>query len=233
MHWSDRVIKILEAKTGNLRDLAEIAGCDPKTFYKNQSLAGCDIRGQDLRGMDLSGCQLDRAVIDESTKIDPEFDPRIVVSEPDNYIYGELSLDLNTMMLRYIEEEGYTYHAWAHKRVFERGINLMKLGRAQFYLEIIEKNRHLQRALRVKGGRKVRVRILVSNYSESIIKNISGTNELREKFATIIMIGLLSRKIKYKDKREFSEVSINALYPPKLIRVEGSEMFKSIDGGVD
>lgn len=75
-HWSDLVANLLSSRTGNLRELAEMANCDWRTLYRGQSLAGCHLEGQDLRGMDLSGCDIELAKIDDKTLLDLQFDPR-------------------------------------------------------------------------------------------------------------------------------------------------------------
>lgn len=52
-HWLAAVADVLRADTGDLRELAMIAGADPATLYIGTSLDGADLRGQDLRGMIL------------------------------------------------------------------------------------------------------------------------------------------------------------------------------------
>jgi (p)ppGpp synthase/HD superfamily hydrolase len=52
-HWLDKVVKILNASTGDLRELAQLAGYDPKTFYAGTVMDGVDVCGQDLSGMNL------------------------------------------------------------------------------------------------------------------------------------------------------------------------------------
>jgi hypothetical protein len=52
-HWLDKVITLLQARTSNLRELAELAGEDPRTFYRGISLNEVDIEGQDLSGMEF------------------------------------------------------------------------------------------------------------------------------------------------------------------------------------
>lgn len=61
------VARILQAETGDLRVLAELAGGDPRTFYIGTSLSGADVRGQDLRGMILPGLDLDHLQHDAKT----------------------------------------------------------------------------------------------------------------------------------------------------------------------
>jgi hypothetical protein len=67
-HWLDDVRAVLEADTGDLRALAQIAGEDPRTLYIGTDLAGVDVRGQDLRGIGLSNIDRDRVLHDEHTR---------------------------------------------------------------------------------------------------------------------------------------------------------------------
>jgi hypothetical protein len=48
------VVFLLDAPTSNLRELARIAGGDPKTFYLGVNVDDLDLTGQDLRGMEFS-----------------------------------------------------------------------------------------------------------------------------------------------------------------------------------
>ncbi|QDH72088.1 hypothetical protein [Brevundimonas sp. M20] len=66
----ETLARLLEAETGDLRALAELAGGDPATFYIGTSLKGVDVRGQDLRGMILPNLDIDHARHDVETRID-------------------------------------------------------------------------------------------------------------------------------------------------------------------
>ncbi|MFG1345481.1 hypothetical protein V5F59_11350 [Xanthobacter autotrophicus DSM 431] len=68
--WFKAIERVLRASTGDLRELAQIAGADPKTLYVGTSLDGVDLRGQDLRGMILTNRE--GAITDEATLLDPE-----------------------------------------------------------------------------------------------------------------------------------------------------------------
>ena len=54
-HWLAGVEDLLKADTGDLRQLAVLAGGDPATFYLGTPMDGADLRGQDLRGMLFTG----------------------------------------------------------------------------------------------------------------------------------------------------------------------------------
>jgi hypothetical protein len=68
--WLRDVAKVLRAETGDLRELARLAGSDPATLYIGTSLDGVDIRGQDLRGMSLPGLNLNKVLRDDRTLVD-------------------------------------------------------------------------------------------------------------------------------------------------------------------
>lgn len=53
-HWLEKVLTLLKADTANLRELARLAGGNPKTFYKGVDINQIDIEGQNLEGMEFS-----------------------------------------------------------------------------------------------------------------------------------------------------------------------------------
>lgn len=67
LHWLAAVEDVLRADTGDLRELAMIAGADPATLFVGTSLDGADLRGQDLRGMILPNLDPRRAKHDRRT----------------------------------------------------------------------------------------------------------------------------------------------------------------------
>jgi tetratricopeptide (TPR) repeat protein len=69
-HWLGKVRLILEADTADLRELALLAGANPKTFYVGARLKGVDVRGQDLRGMKFSEDQIGELAFDQATIMD-------------------------------------------------------------------------------------------------------------------------------------------------------------------
>lgn len=70
-HWLDTVITLIQADTADLRELARIAGCDVRTFYRGTKMDGADLRGQDLRGLNLNARQLANAKVDNKTLLEP------------------------------------------------------------------------------------------------------------------------------------------------------------------
>ena len=71
-HWTSKIIDLLEADTADLRELAIIAGGDPKTFYLGVDMRGVDVRGQDLRGMVFSPTAYTEMLWDKETNFSDE-----------------------------------------------------------------------------------------------------------------------------------------------------------------
>lgn len=57
-HWLDKVIDLLQADTSDLRELARLAGGNPKTFYRGINVNEVDLSGQNIDGMDFSSLPL-------------------------------------------------------------------------------------------------------------------------------------------------------------------------------
>jgi len=53
-HWLEKVVTLLKAETADLRELAYLAGGDPKIFYRGVDLNDLDVEGQNLDGMEFS-----------------------------------------------------------------------------------------------------------------------------------------------------------------------------------
>jgi len=53
-HWLEKVVVLLKADTKDLRELARLAGGNPKTFYLGVDRRKIDFRGQDVQGMRFS-----------------------------------------------------------------------------------------------------------------------------------------------------------------------------------
>jgi hypothetical protein len=52
-HWLDTVMALLQSETTDLRQLAIMAGGNPKTFYRGTRIEDIDPEGQDLSGLDF------------------------------------------------------------------------------------------------------------------------------------------------------------------------------------
>lgn len=53
-HWLEKVITLLQADTSDLRELARMAGGNPKTFYRGVRLRDLDLDGQNIEDMEFS-----------------------------------------------------------------------------------------------------------------------------------------------------------------------------------
>jgi hypothetical protein len=63
-HWLEKVVELLNANTADLRELAIIAGGNPKNFYH-----GIDPDELDLVGQDIDGIEFENKTADEITEI--------------------------------------------------------------------------------------------------------------------------------------------------------------------
>lgn len=68
--WFERVCEIMLSEASDLKDLARIAGSDPRYFYCGANLNGADLRGMDLIGMEFHGASLNDVKVDAHTKAD-------------------------------------------------------------------------------------------------------------------------------------------------------------------
>lgn len=68
--WLAGVERILNAKSRDLRELAQLAGLDPRTMYVGTKLDGADLRGQDLRGMTFTHLDRSKVQTDSATVLD-------------------------------------------------------------------------------------------------------------------------------------------------------------------
>jgi hypothetical protein len=66
--WLAGAARVLRADTTSLRELALIAGLDPRTMYIGTCMDGVDVRGQDLRGMIFTDLDRDKVIWDERTR---------------------------------------------------------------------------------------------------------------------------------------------------------------------
>jgi hypothetical protein len=63
-HWLDRVIFLLQADTYDLRELAKMAGGNPKTFYRGIKRSELEKIDQNLDGMEFSDSESDDLTVD-------------------------------------------------------------------------------------------------------------------------------------------------------------------------
>jgi hypothetical protein len=72
-HWLQTVATVLQSEVTDLKELAKIAGAEPRHFYMGTCLDGVNICGQDLRGLEFSGLKRAAVVFDNLTKLDPKY----------------------------------------------------------------------------------------------------------------------------------------------------------------
>ena len=212
MHWSQSVAKILKEGTGDLKDLAAIAGEDWRILYRYQSLAGCDLRGQDLTGMDLTGCEIDKALIDQRTAIDVEFDPRPNIRT--GYYHVSLPRILNKAILSFASERHYVYTAWAYKALIERFANITNYNSIDDLEEKIRSNPVIEDlVLKDTRQKKMNTTILIYHSQINSIER-SGRNYPRyNEFGFALLSGLLLYRFKMIRRVKLEGLTLNALWP--------------------
>jgi len=128
-HWLAQAAEILKSPSGDLRELAEIAGYDPKEFYKHQDLSQCDLRGQDLRGLDFTGCNIEFSKIDGRTLIDPQFDPR---KSSKKVRYLELDQKLVDLIDRFDWRKTFASRGWFIRFLSDVALHALTEDRANW-----------------------------------------------------------------------------------------------------
>src|SRR4051812_43347157 len=98
-HWLDGVLLLLQADTSDLRELARLAGGNPKTFYRGANLDGVDISGQDVGDMEFTRFSSAQTTVDETTKIEATYKPRFDLFEDDWTQYVNLDFGDTTALL--------------------------------------------------------------------------------------------------------------------------------------
>jgi hypothetical protein len=116
---------LLECNSGDLTELAESVGANPTIFYVGCDLSRCDLRGQDLRGLDLTNAKITPEQLDDNTRIDPDFDPRLYVYR--HYIQIAIREEVFALAPAYSDSSSYIYKAWALKSLIEAGAYSLKV----------------------------------------------------------------------------------------------------------
>ena len=62
-HWTENVLRLLEAETDDLTELARMVGAEPKTFYRGANFRCADLSSEDLSRFDLTGALTSDAVL--------------------------------------------------------------------------------------------------------------------------------------------------------------------------
>ena len=215
MHWLDKLWRVSEAETLNLRDLALLLDENPASFYRGQDLAACDLRGQDLRDMDLTGCNIEKALLDESTKLNAEFDMR--TSHISEYIDVAITRSLNKLVLDFADEAGYKYPAWAFKALLEYGIRAFRRKRWIYYRDIVSSNRYFAELIDYRSKSSLlRRNMQIYTYQQKYITQNMEYGIEEKRFGVTILIGLLSIKIPYLENKDYSVLTPNSLIRRKM-----------------
>lgn len=89
-----KIENIVEASTDNPIELAQIAGCNPKVFFRGATFDGVNITGLDLRGVDLTGANFEGVIADLTTLADDEYLHEIRIRALE-FLVDEVSLLIN------------------------------------------------------------------------------------------------------------------------------------------
>lgn len=212
-HWSRSVQDILLSRTGDLKELAQIAGLDWRTVYRGQSFKGCDLSGQDLRGIDFTGSDLSDAKLSDSTLIDPMFDPRYL--EEARYRIFRLPLEVNRIAKVFARDSSYTYVAWAFRNLLERFVTLYRFEQLDAVLDQIRKNEEFNDLVSASHrGRFVRRKILVEGWKREFLDKAVVEFPDYNVDALAIFSGALVQKNYRSRKYDLSSLSTSAIWPP-------------------
>jgi hypothetical protein len=209
-HWLSKLGRLSTVPDGSLKKMAIVLGANPRYFYTNHDLAGCDLRGQDLTEMDLTGTNIEFALIDQATQIDPEFDPRFVFES--EYVEFKVTRDLARLMANYSEHAKYRYEAWAYKRVLEYAAYEIKTGKAEFYRKIIHNSEYLKAALEFR----VRYTLLIKKFQvyhhvQQAFHEFFGEGDASEIYNEAILLGLIGMKVQVNPNYDYSQLRPNDL----------------------
>jgi hypothetical protein len=73
MFETGKLEAIVKSKSKDPRILAELAGGDPRSFYRGANFNNTDLRGVDLRGYNLTAATFENAWLDRNTKVDKAY----------------------------------------------------------------------------------------------------------------------------------------------------------------
>ncbi len=212
-HWLNHVVEILESSTGDLRKLAVLAGCDPKTFYKFQDLSNCDLRGQDLRGMDFTGCNIMSAKLNEHTLIDRDFDDRYKPqSEHTSYF---IPIELDVFVQDFAFHAGYYYMAWAYKNLMSRFYRTYNFRNGEERaLKFISDNKNFYEFC-IKDSRspKIEIRFLTHPHQKNLLDHFSLEYSHLDSIVFFLLHSLLSWKLRGIKERDYSDLTLRGVWP--------------------
>lgn len=210
MHWSEIVKNILSSKSGDLKELARIAGGDYKDFYAHQSLAGCDLRGQDLREFNLDGCEIAASIVDDKTILDDRYEFR--VGEFGGYLEFSIPNDLNNAVIDFAQHYNYVYRAWAYKNLVERFKRLSKRRATSVHAIIVENTYFHDLVLKNSLHKLESIVILLNKNQLSSINRISHIYPQFDPDSYALLSGLISARLAYFRDRSSGQLNFDVLW---------------------
>jgi hypothetical protein len=106
------VLEILYSGKNSLRELAEISGRDPFSFYREADLNDLDLSGQDLKGLDFAGANL-RGSILKNSAIDLGALNNSVIDEEYRYLTDEFDISVEDY-ISIFDKNIYSYCKFRH-----------------------------------------------------------------------------------------------------------------------
>lgn len=176
-----------DAETSNLRELAQILGEDPTTFYIATDLSGVDIRGQDLRGMDLSRTNVENAIFDSNSRFDGDLQ---------EYLDGKLQkryLEISSQLLDFVEEffskDIHPSRGWFIKAIVPDAARAISEDR-EGWIRIIKSSSLLKGFFRADERERVELLLSVGDYKcgQYIGSQFGGRGSA---LTALIIVGLL------------------------------------------
>ena len=104
----DKLEAIVKSKSNDPSILAELAGGDPRSFYRGANFNNADLRGVDLRGYNLTAATFENARVDRNTQVDEAY-ISVVGLQRTTIIIPYLSFSSGVVILKLHEVAGRDY----------------------------------------------------------------------------------------------------------------------------
>lgn len=210
-HWSNIVKALLQSKTGDLKELAKIAGSGDRNFYSYESLEECDLRGQDLSGLNLTGCNINKSIYDNETIIDEEFEFR-ENKNPGHYSI-KIPKDLANAVSAFSDYYQYVYKAWAYKNLYNRFKRVSNSKKLPDIIDIVNGNtRLIQLCEKNFSGETQEVIVLLNKGQLSAIEEFEINNPNFDADSFGLLAGLISARIPYSKLGFLNDLPMESLW---------------------
>ena len=209
-HWSQIVKDILISKSGDLRELADIAGRDYKTFYTFQSLAGCDLCGQDLREFNLEGCDLNLSKMDENTLLDSKFEFR--TRDLGGYFSFSIPVELNIAIIEFSRHYNYVYRAWAYKNLIERFRRLSNRRMVEIHKTIVGSHYFHDLVLKNSNKKFEVIKILLNEKQSTAIRKVSQKYPQFDSDTYCMLSGLVASRFPYLKHKASNQLDLDSIW---------------------